>query len=99
MNKDGFDDFVIGAFEGQSIDYNRKIHLIFGRPTSHWQKDMPLSQANVTFISEEASGGMGLSWRWTSGAGDVNNDGFSDVIFGDPRNEKTYLIYFTIRLH
>jgi len=92
VNKDGFDDFVIGAFEGQSIDYNRKIHLIFGRPTKQWQKDMPLSQANVTFISEEASGGMGLSWRWNSGASDVNNDGFSDFIFGDTQDEKTYLI-------
>ncbi|MFX0204976.1 MAG: integrin alpha [Candidatus Hodarchaeota archaeon] len=92
VNKDGFDDFVIGAFEGQSTDTNRKVHLIFGRPTDQWYKDTPLSQANVTFISEDRSRDVGLSWRWSSGAGDVNNDGFSDFIFGDYRNDKTYLI-------
>ena len=92
VNKDSFDDFIIGAFEGQSIDTNRKVHLIFGRPTEQWEKDIPLSQANITFISEEPSGDVGLSWRCLSGAGDVNNDGFSDFIFGDYRNEITYLI-------
>jgi hypothetical protein len=93
VNKDGFDDFIIGAVEEEnSADANRKVHLIFGRPTEQWQKDMPVSQDNVTFISGDPSGNVGLSWRWLSGAGDVNNDGFSDFIFGDYRNEKTYLI-------
>jgi hypothetical protein len=92
VNNDGFDDFIIGAFDAQSVGVPRKVHLIFGRPTERWHQDMPLSQDNVTFISDVASGGMGLSWRWNSGAGDVNNDSFSDFIFGDPQDEKTYLV-------
>jgi hypothetical protein len=92
VNKDGFDDFVIGAFEGQSSDMNRKVHLIFGRPTEQWHQDIPLTQANVTFISKGPTGKPGLAWRWVSGAGDLNNDSYSDFIFGDYGKEKTYLI-------
>ncbi len=89
VNNDGFDDFLIGAWSG--ADNYRKVYLIFGRPTEHWQMDTPLSQANVSFLSEQPSYSFLLSWRWLSGAGDVNNDGFDDFIIGDYNNEITYL--------
>jgi hypothetical protein len=94
MNGDGYDDFAIGAlhFTLENNKY-RKVYIIFGRQTEKWQMDVPLSQANVSFVSDDVTGRIGSSWRYISDAGDVNNDGFDDLIFGNWNHEKTYLIF------
>jgi len=96
VNGDGFDDIIIGAYlndEG-GVDAG-KTYLIFGK-VSPWSLDYSLSNADASFIGENAGDNSGLS---VSGAGDVNKDGYADILIGAWYNDEgnvdtgqTYLI-------
>jgi hypothetical protein len=83
VNGDGFDDFLIGAYRadpnggGSGASY-----VVFGK-ASGFLSNVNLSTltgANGFQISGEAAGDrFGIN---VSGAGDVNGDGFGDVIIG-----------------
>ncbi|MHA2252851.1 MAG: integrin alpha [Candidatus Kariarchaeaceae archaeon] len=77
VNNDGFDDIIIGAFGSEA--YAGQSYLILGRPTNFWSTDRSLADANASFIGETTDDWSGRS---VSGAGDVNNDGFDDIIIG-----------------
>lgn len=78
INNDGFDDFGIGApFVG--MFGQGKVYIIFGKTSSEWSMDVSLSQANASYVGFEISGGLGYS---IARAGDMNNDGIDDAIFG-----------------
>ena len=95
VNNDGFGDIVIGASSNDDGgDSSGKIYLIYG-PT--YDTNINLSNANASWYGE--SGGDFLGWS-LSKAGDVNNDGFDDIIVGANGNDyarngagKAYLIY------
>ena len=82
VNGDGYDDFLIGAHLndcGRNPGYdNGQTYLILGRP-SGWTMDMDLSSVNASFCGETSSDLSGYS---VAGAGDVNKDGFDDIIIG-----------------
>ena len=105
VNGDGFDDMIIGACYGDGPGNGRptsgESYLIFGGPTLPNTIDLGnLGAAGVTIYGAETNDYSGFA---VSGAGDVNGDGFDDLIVGSPHaaglangkpySGETYLIY------
>jgi len=96
VNGDGYDDILIGAFsDADGGVWAGQTYLFFGKP-SGWAMDTDLSAADASFIGEDAYDHSGYS---VASAGDVNGDGFDDILIGaygddDGGNEagQTYLI-------
>ena len=96
VNRDGFDDIIIGAIGADEGGTDSgKTYLIFGK-ASNWSTDNDLSEANASYIGEESEDSSGLCLAC---AGDVNGDGFDDILIGSESNDggdyrgKTYLIF------
>ena len=86
VNGDGFDDVIIGApFEDTNGNQAGVSYVVFGRASGF----------TTTIMSSDLDGSNGFaingvsendfSGRSVSGAGDVNGDGFDDVIVGAPK--------------
>jgi len=75
VNNDGYDDVIVGA-PGESIDPPCYVYLYFGGSEMD-------NISDVDFVSYD-KGDFGWS---VSSAGDVNNDGFDDIIIGAPWEE------------
>ena len=80
VNRDGYDDFLIGAEGDAKGGYPKagQAYLILGK-ASWWSMDTDLSDADASFIGEEAGDRAGCS---VSGVGDVNGDGYDDFLIG-----------------
>jgi hypothetical protein len=97
VNGDGFDDILIGApYSTVNQSMEGKAYLIFGRSTG-WTRDTDLSLSNASFYGEEPDNYAG--WA-IAGVGDVNGDGFDDMLLGAPSYDgeswfkgKTYLLF------
>jgi acid phosphatase class B len=92
VNNDGYDDIVIGATVADGGGSNSgEAYLILGRSTTDWATLTPttngdfnltsISDANlmVRFIGRAAGDATGVS---VSDFGDVNNDGYDDIVIG-----------------
>lgn len=84
VNGDGFDDILIGApyaDAGSNINTNEgESYLVFGGPSLPSTIDLAnLGSGGVTFFSAGRNDYSGFS---VSGAGDINGDGFADVLVG-----------------
>ncbi|MCY2973827.1 MAG: hypothetical protein NTW52_04075 [Planctomycetota bacterium] len=111
LNGDGFDDLVIGAYRADPVSgYNAgKSYVLFGK--SNWNAnssvrlsdDIATTNPGVVGITILGQSALDLSGVSVSNAGDVNGDGFNDLLIGayraDPGNperndaSKSYLIY------
>ncbi|MBI3018432.1 MAG: FG-GAP repeat protein [Deltaproteobacteria bacterium] len=78
VNKDGFADILVAARLDDDGGSNAGAAYIFYGSTS-LASSIDASLANVKLIGEDADDTFGRS---VSGAGDVNNDGFADVLVG-----------------
>ncbi|WP_193323708.1 MBG domain-containing protein [Marinifilum sp. N1E240] len=78
LNKDGFDDFAIGALNGTEI--------YFGGSSMDNVSDVSISEGKASEFGKSVSK-----------AGDVNKDGFDDIIVGDysinSNTGRTYIFY------
>jgi len=97
VNGDGYDDILIGAsWNNAGGDNAGQTYLVLGKP-SGWAMDADLSNANASFWGEHASDESGYS---LAGAGDVNGDGYDDILIGAYANDdggsdagQSYLIF------
>ena len=83
VNGDGFNDFLIGAFYNSEVAHNAgQAYLVFGRATG-WPAHESLANSNASFTGQwiNATAGKGLA-----GGGDVNGDGYDDIMIGAPGN-------------
>jgi hypothetical protein len=97
VNGDGYADFVIGSIANDQggIDSGQS-YLILGQAAADWGMRYSLSFADTSFVGEVAGDESG---RRVSGAGDVNDDGYADLLIGASRSDqagvdagKAYLI-------
>jgi uncharacterized repeat protein (TIGR01451 family) len=85
-NRDGYDDFLIGACFSDATDTlldTGAAYLVLGRPDG-WELNVVLADADTAIDlaalpgeATEDQAGIGLA-----GGGDVNGDGFDDVLVG-----------------
>ena len=98
VNGDGYDDILIGAlFNDEGGTHAGQSYLIFGNSSDSFSMDTALSNANASFIGEAEDDLSGCS---VAGAGDVNGDGYDDILIGSTGNDEgangagqTYLIF------
>jgi uncharacterized repeat protein (TIGR01451 family) len=81
VNRDGYDDFLIGAYgNDEPGDSNAgQAYLILGRAAADWGMDLDLANADASYWGETTADLTGNS---VSGAGDVNRDGYDDFLVG-----------------
>lgn len=99
VNGDGYDDILVGAYRANSS--TGETYLIYGN--ADLSGELSLSSADVTFAGIDADDYSGWS---ISTAGDVNKDGYDDILIGaygaDPGGAltagETYLIYGSANL-
>jgi hypothetical protein len=85
VNGDGYDDVIVGAWKNDAaISDAGRAYIYFGGPSLDGAADVVLTGAVVS------SGWFGVS---VSMAGDVNKDGFADVIVGAAGAGRAY-VYF-----
>jgi hypothetical protein len=88
VNGDGFDDLIIGAqsAERNGVDWVGESYVVFGHGGA-FAANLDLADLNgtngFTLNGIDANDRAGYS---VSGAGDVNNDGFDDVLIGAPED-------------
>jgi hypothetical protein len=100
VDGDGLDDLLVGADRNDDVESGAgKVYLILGSSLGD-TSEFDLSMSDFSFVGE---GYYEVAGHSVSGAGDVNGDGFSDIIVGAPgvhstssagfsRIGKTYLI-------
>lgn len=90
MNGDGFDDVIIGApfastgapLSPAARSNNGESYVVFGSPTLPATVDLAVPAS--TFITIIGAQSSDLSGHTVGGGGDVNGDGFDDVVINAP---------------
>jgi hypothetical protein len=91
VNNDSFPDVLMASLWDLSkgslnTSTMAKAYLFFGGDKSDWTVGTPVSNANATFIAEKVGDYMG---HGMDGVGDVNNDGYDDIVITSEFNDQT----------
>ena len=82
VNADGFDDLIVGAYSNSGGGSAAgAAYLVLGSASP---SDLELASADARYEGEEVGDEAGFS---VSAAGDVNRDGFGDLLVGAPQND------------
>jgi hypothetical protein len=100
INGDGYDDIIVGAPSNDRGGGNSgAAYVLFGRPDGIRSMDLTNLSASDGFAIIGDNPVDNLGWS-VSAAGDVNGDGFDDLIVGAPSNDeagtdagKAYIIF------
>ncbi|MEK7790678.1 MAG: integrin alpha, partial [Deltaproteobacteria bacterium] len=90
VNRDGLDDVIMGAYgnnDGGSDDEGAA-YILFGSTSLSATINLAGAGANVTILGKSINDYLG---QGVAGAGDINGDGFDDVIAGARLNDDTGL--------
>jgi hypothetical protein len=97
VNGDGLDDLIVGAFGADlNGESSGKSYVVFGKADGTAVELSDVANGTGGFaINGEAGNGVGFS---VSGAGDVNGDGFDDLIVNAPGanadgSGKSYVVF------
>jgi len=81
VNKDGYDDILVGAYQNDGGGTNAgAAYLVLGSVSS----TVSLGSADATYTGDAASDRAGY---FVSSAGDVDGDGYSDLLIGAYQND------------
>ncbi|WP_293007001.1 hypothetical protein [Nitrosomonas sp.] len=97
VNGDGYDDLFVGQyiFRGDGYGYyanSSNLYVVFGKPTSFGAALDLTNLDGSNGFSMKAADNDG-SGRSISNAGDINGDGFDDLIMGAPGAGHNYVVF------
>ena len=82
INGDGYEDVIVGAYQaGNNGTNSGSTYVVFGK-ASGWSSTLDLSTLNGTTGFRLDGGAAGEYSGGSVGAGDINGDGYEDVITG-----------------
>jgi hypothetical protein len=83
LNGDGYSEIIVSASSNDDGGTNAgAVYVIYGRGTA-LAGNFDLSAADATLVGEDAGDNTG----WGTGTGDIDADGYDDLVIGSPNGE------------